>query len=351
MKTCKRLIFALSFLLLVSCQQEPAAEMDKQQTPVKVVQVSVEEVRLQDMVESFTLPGSLEAWEDLTLAAELAGPVRWIGPQEGDKLVSNQELARIDSDTLKSDHERYRSTFEVRNRKLERYRKLIDEQLVSQQELDNMELALDEARADLRHSELLLEKSSVRTPINGILDDLLVDVGEYVKVGDPLLRIVQVDRLKVLVDVPEKDVPFLQIGETVKITPAVINDTRSVYHLNGTIEYIAYTADDLTRTYRARIIIDNSSGLLRPGMIVRARFVRQQMNQVISAPLYAVLDRDDEKLVFVEEEGVARQQVVTTGSAVGQRVIIHRGLKPGERLIVKGQQLLVDGARVASGGN
>jgi membrane fusion protein (multidrug efflux system) len=86
-------------------------------------------------------------------------------------------------------------------------------------------------------------------------------------------------------------------------------------------------------------------------MIVRARFVRQQMNQVVSAPLYAVLDRDDEKLVFVEEDGVARQQVVITGSAVGQRVIIHRGLQPGQRLIVKGQQLLVDGARVASGGH
>ncbi len=92
----------------------------------------------------------------------------------------------------------------------------------------------------------------------------------------------------------------------------------------------------------------NSAGDLRPGMILRARFVRQQLQQVISAPLYAVLDRDGEKVVFVEESGLARKIVVVTGNSVDQRIIITSGLKAGQQLIVKGQQLLLDGVKVAA---
>lgn len=347
MNSCKKLLLIV-LLIASGCQQEQSRDVNAQ-TPAKVVQVAVEQVQRHDMVETFTLPGSLEAWEDVTLAAELSGPVRWIGPREGDQLHKGQEILRIDTDTLSSEHERNQVTFDLRSRKLERYRSLLQEQLVSPQEVDNLALSMEEARADLKQTELMLQKSVLQSPLAGVLDEISVDPGEYVNVGQPLARIVQVDRLKVNVDVPEKDVPFLHVGQDITIIPAVVNDKRPVYKLTGKLEYVAFTADEKTRTYRARIVIDNSGGLLRPGMIVRARFERQTMKQIVSAPLYAVLDRDDEKLVFVEKDGIAHAQKVVTGSSVGQRVVIHRGLESGQWLIVKGQQLLVDGARVDTG--
>ncbi len=132
------------------------------------------------------------------------------------------------------------------------------------------------------------------------------------------------------------------------MVPATLN-RQNGDPLAGTIEHIAYTANDLTRTYRTKIAIDNQQGLLRPGMIVRARFVRQHLTGVVTAPLYAVLDRDGEKVVFVEENGYARKLSVLTGSSVEQRIVISSGLQPGQNLIVKGQQLLIDGVRVQVG--
>jgi membrane fusion protein (multidrug efflux system) len=161
------------------------------------------------------------------------------------------------------------------------------------------------------------------------------------------VRLVQIDKLKAIADIPEKDVPFLQVGQQVEIIPANITG-QSSSAVSGRIEHIAFSADQSTRTYRAKIVIDNSSGQLRPGMIVRARFVRQQLQQVISVPLYSVLDRDGEKLVFVEENGLARMIKVEIGSSVDQRIIIRSGLSVGQKLVVKGQQLLIDGAKIAS---
>jgi len=342
--------WSLLFALLVGCsgpEQEPSAAMS---APEKIIQVVTETVIPADLTEYFTLPGSLEAWEDLTISAEIAGPVRKIQVAEGDQVRAGQLLLEIDADSIQSAYDRDLENFQVTKRTFDRYQQLKQEGLVSQQEIDELKNRLAGAAATLKNSKLSLEKSRPLAPVAGVVDRLYVDRGEFIDFGKPLLRLVQVDRLRVIADVPEKDIPFLDVGESVEIVPAIVNDRR-VYSVKGTIEHIAFAADPATRTYRCKITIDNRNMLLRPGMIVRARFVRQQLQQVVSAPLYSVLDREGKKLLFVEEDGFARQLEVKTGSSVGDRVVISAGLAPEQKLIIKGQQLLFDGARVKTGGN
>lgn len=349
MKTCKGLVLCLSVLLLLvsGCQKEQSSEVAaKDAPPEKIVQVSVEVAEPQEMVETFTLPGSLEAWEDLILSAELAGPIRWVGPEEGEWLKKGQEILKIDTDTLTSNYERDRISLETKNRKLERYEKLVDQQLVSQQELDDLKYLVAEARADLRRSELQVQKSTLRTPVAGVLDDLLVDRGEYIVPGQALARVVQVDRLKVLVAVPEKDVSYLKVGDKIRVVGAEI-DGKDAASRVGRIQHIAYSADSATRTYLAKIEIDNDAGDLRPGKIVRAYFNRRNLPQALSVPLYALVDRDGRKVVFAERDGRAEMLLVKTGAVIDQRVVIEQGLSAGDRIIVKGQQLIADGALIA----
>ncbi|HEY5673228.1 MAG TPA: efflux RND transporter periplasmic adaptor subunit [Malonomonas sp.] len=340
------IVFVLLFLLVLSgcssSESTPGTELEK---PEKIVQVQLEQVVAMDLQENFTLPASLEAWEDLTIAAEIAGPVRKLKYQEGERVAAGAILLEIDPETVQSSLNREQENYNVIKRKLSRYRELSAEGLVSTQELDDLENSLTAAEAGLLATRLQLQKCFPAAPIKGVVDYLYVDRGEFIDVGKPLLRLVQVDRLKVIADVPEKDVPFLQVGQQVEVIPATINN-RTATAITGQIEHIAYTADDMTRTYRTKIAIDNKQGLLRPGMIVRARFVRRQLTGVVSAPLYAVLDRDGEKVVFVEENGFARKLSVETESSVEQRILISSGLQPGQKLIVKGQQLLIDGAKV-----
>lgn len=339
------ILFAL--LLLSACGKTEEKANATIERPEKVVPVTFELIQPIDLTESFTLPAGLEAKEDLVLSAEIAGPVRKIYFQEGQQVKAGAVLLEIDPETLQSSLARDEQNFAVSKRKLQRYRQLSAEGLVSDQELDELENGVTAADMALKMTRLQLAKCFPKAPISGVVDLHYIDRGEYVDPGKPLLRLVQIDTLNAIADVPEKDIPFLKVGQQVEIIPAIINQQVAV-SVTGTIEHIAFSAENTTRTYRTKIVIDNSVGQLRPGMIVRGRFVRQQLRQVISAPLYAVLDRDGQKLVFIEENGLARQIEVEIGSSVDQRIQITAGLEAGQKLIVKGQQLLIDGAKIAS---
>ncbi len=343
----------LLFLILLLVFILPGCSKDENQlaavvAPVKVIRVESLKVEPRNLVEEFTLPGSLEAWQDLVLAAEVAGPVERVGFEEGESLVAGDELVRIDTLTLQTIHASARADFELRQKTERRLKQLIEEQLVSTQEYENAAGALDIAAASLRSAEVMLAKGTLKSSIDGRLEECYVDPGEYVGVGDPLVRIVQINRLKVNVDVPEKDIQYLHKGGSVTIDSSEISGW-GYGSLQGTITYIGYVADPLTRTYRVRIEIANPDAALRPGMIVRARFVRRRLDQVLVVPLYAVVDRDGQKYLYVRNGEKARQQQVVLGAILNAEVVVREGLLAGAEVVVKGQQLLLDGTLISSG--
>jgi membrane fusion protein (multidrug efflux system) len=311
----------------------------------KATSVKVQVVTAQDLEERFSLPGSLHAWEDLTLDEEVAGSVDWVGPDEGETLTAGQKILTIDSVSQQANLERDLVDAEIKEKAMQRLRRLVAENLVSQQEYDNSVTAYEAARQNLKLAEIALQKSITKAPVAGVLDDRMVERGEYVKVGDPVALVVQVDRLKVLVDVPEKDVRYFHVGEEVSVVQAQI-DTGEEIHRSGTLVHLAYKADPLTRTYLAKVEVDNQDRQLRPGMIVRIDALRRELKRGVAIPLYAVVDLDGRKVVYVEVEGQAKLRPVKIDRVIGDQAVIMKGLKLGEKLIVKGHQLLVDGSRV-----
>ncbi len=334
--------------LLIGCGSDSAGEVNSVPQLAGIEQatsVNVQIVTAQDLEERITLPGSLEAWEDLTLAAEIAGSVDWVGPQEGETLVIGQKIMTIDAVSQKARLERDRVDAEIKKKNMVRLERLVAEKLVSRQECDNSVNAFEAARQSLELSRIALQKSSVNAPVAGLLDARLVERGEYVKIGDPVAVVVQVDRLKVLIDVPEKDVRYFHSGEEMNVVQAQIDTGEEVSRI-GKLIHLAYKADPLTRTYRGKIAIDNRDRQLRPGMIVRIEALRREIKDAIAIPLYAVVDLDGRKVVFVEEQGRAKLRPVKVDRVIDDQAVILAGLNRNERLIVKGQQLITDGVKV-----
>lgn len=330
--------------------QQPATEADPKQERVdvdekKAVNVAVQILEPKDVEETFTLPGTLEAWEDLTLSLEQPGPILWIGPSEGDRLKAGDEILRIDKEALLAQHARNGTDYDIRKKQLERADSLLSEQLISERERDDVYQAFQSANTSLTETRIAIEKSTLVSPIDGILDRLLVDRGEYGNVGTPAAVIVKIDKLKVLVDVPEKDVPFTKAGQRVVVLPADVDGSGSIGRA-GKIIHVSYLASVATRTYRSKVEIDNRDGYLRPGMIVRVKFVRRLINDALVVPLYAVIDLDGQKFVFVAEDGIAVRRQVHLGPIINGKVVVFGGIQEGERLVVKGQQLIADGGSV-----
>jgi membrane fusion protein (multidrug efflux system) len=215
--------------------------------------------------------------------------------------------------------------------------------IISDEALDTALNQRTLAEVSLRQAEILYKQGFVRSPIHGLVNDLFVDPGEYVQEGQKVAEVVNVDRIRLVANIPEMDVRFLNVGEEVQVRiDALPEATRT-----GRIEFISFKADHSTRTFQVKILVDNEGHHIRPGMMGRVRFIKRTLKEAITVPLTAILDKNGERMVFVEKEGFARARRVHIGVIENDRAQIVSGLRVGENLIVSGQEHVEDGVKVS----
>jgi membrane fusion protein, multidrug efflux system len=323
-------------------RSESKAQPENSQNQPRVVPVSVVPVTPSPMKDILLLPGETEAWQDLVLGAETGGRVEWVGPKEGDFVKQGNLIARIDVAALKAGLDRAEAALRLAEELYERRVKLFERNIVHREELDKALAEQALARANVNQARVEYERGFIRAPINGVVNHLFVKEGEFVDRGKPFLEMVNVDRVIVNVNVPELDVRFLQKGQKTMVRVDAFHDRE----LAGTIDFVAFKADPATKTFLTKVMIENPGHEIRPGMIARVAFLRKLIPDALSAPLFALIDKGGERIVFVEKDGVALARTVSIGVIEGDRVQITSGLEPGDRLIVTGQRELEEGMKV-----
>ena len=339
------LAFLIAALTLTGCKdQESIANTEGSSSEPPAISVSVVEVKPVAMRDVVFLPGETEAYEDVKVAANTSGRIEWIGPREGQAVKKGDLLAKIEVSALKASLEHARAAYKLANDLCERRRRLYDNKIIAREELDQSETQLKLAAADLEQVKVRYNHGFPKSPITGIINHLYVDVGEYADLGKPIADIVNIDRIKINVQVPELDVRYVNKGQT---TPIKI-DAFADRTLLGTVEFVAFKADPATKTFLVRSVIDNPDHNIRPGMIGRVAFVRRNIPDAVAAPLFAIVDKGGERIVFVEKDGVAESRVISLGVIEADRVQITSGLNIGDHLIVRGQTEVEDGMRVTA---
>ena len=337
------LLLFLVPIALGGCRgSESQAEPGKAQDAVKAVKVDVMEVKPAPIRDILVLPGETEAWQDVLVAADKNGRVEWIGPQEGDEVKKGQLLARIDVSALKAIITRAEASAELTKDLYDRRKTLFDRGIVHQ---EAMERALTDkalAESDLVKAKVEYDRGFPHSPISGRVNHLHVDEGEFVNRGQPMVDLVNVDKIKIHMNVPELDVRYIKKGQEVMVGIDAFPDRR----MQGKVDFVSYKADPATKTFRVRVLIDNANHEIRPGMIARVVFLRRMIPDALSAPLFAILDKGGERLLFVEKDGIAHARTISIGIIAGDRAQITDGLKPGDRLIVTGQRDVEEGMKV-----
>ncbi len=278
------------------------------------------------------------------VSAETSGRITKMTHDEGEKVKAGEVLFLCDTERHQAEVDRAQAAFELAEATLRRVEKLVKSKYgqATAEQLDRARSARDVVRADVSVAKITLKRASIRSRLDGYLERRYVDVGEYVEVGTPVADIVQIDRLKVYVEVPERDVSYIQRGEQVVLEFRFNGEGRFL----GIIENIARVADPVTRTYRTKIVMDNPKMLIRPGMIGYTVLVRGKPREGVSIPLDSVIARKGCRYVMVEDGGRAAEREVDIASFDGQNVEIVSGLNVGDRLIVVGHRQVNDGEPV-----
>jgi membrane fusion protein (multidrug efflux system) len=144
------------------------------------------------------------------------------------------------------------------------------------------------------------------------------------------------------VKIPEKDISYVRLGEKAHVAFGFLGQGS----FQGTISYISVVGDPATRTYEVEITVANPKHEILPSMIAEVKILKREIPDAVTVPLVSVIPRGDFAVVFVEEEGRARERPVELGILDGSRIQIVDGIEPGDRLIVEGQRALADGDSV-----
>lgn len=306
------------------------------------VKVSVLEVQPSSMRDVLVLPGETRAWEDVRVSSDMDGLVEWIGPREGQGVRKGELLARIDVAARKAALDRAQASFQLADELFKRRQSLFQRSIISREELDRAFTERALAEANLRQSQVEYERGFLKAPISGVVNHLYVDAGEYVARGAPVLDLVNVERIKIQLNVPEMDVRFLKPGHEAMVTIDALPGKR----LWGKVDFVAYKADPATKTFQVQVVVENPAREIRPGMIARVGLLRRQVQDALAVPIFALVNKGGERVLFVERDGVVSARTVSIGIIEGDRVQITSGLSAGERVIVSGQAEVEEGMQV-----
>ena len=338
------IVLLLTGILAGACEEKAGlATTETDATRPPAIPVSVITVKPETVRDVIFLPGTTEAWQDVQVAADTAGRIEWIGPREGERVNKGDLLVKIDVSALKAALDHAEAQFQLAADLYQRRRRLYERKIIAKEELDQSATQVKLASTDWEQIKVKYNHGFPRSPISGIINHLYVDAGEFIDTGKPIADIVNIDRIKINVRMPELDIRFVLEGQK---TPVKI-DAFPERTLSGVVDFVAFKADPATKTFLVRSLIENSFADIRPGMIGRVAFVRRIIADALLAPLFALVDKGGERLVFVENDGVAQSRTVSIGVIEGDRIQITSGLSPGDRLIVKGHTEVEDGMKVS----
>lgn len=201
---------------------------------------------------------------------------------------------------------------------------------------------LHQAEANLQTAEIRLADTRVTSPIGGIIGQRMVDKGAFVRASTAIFSIVEMDTVKVLINLTEKDIPSIKRSYQAQITV----DAYPGQVFTGVVDKISPVVDRESRTGEVELLVQNREQKLKPGMFARVRMVVARREKAILVPSHALISRDGKSYLFVHENGKAVKRNVALGISDGVKAEVLENLREGEEVIVAGLEKLKDNSPV-----
>jgi len=336
------------------------------------VAVRIEPVQLQTLHRSLERTGTLLTDQDVEVATQFGGRLIYVGVQVGDEVHAGQLMAAMDDREVKRSRQeaaagldladatlrQARLDAERADRDLARIETLAADQLVTTQQLDDARTAAAAAQAGLdsavaqmeqarAHLEsLLLQEAETRlvAPFDGQVADRYHEAGDTVPAGAAVIRLVGRGPLRARIQVPDYAAVQLEPGAPV----AIAVDAYPAERFTGTIAGVSPAVDPESGTVVVEATVADDSGRLMPGMFARLTVDLPRVEDALMVPAEAVIDHPlgEGDAVFLVREATALLQPVVIGTSEQGQTEVLEGVSTGDAVVVGGQHLLKDGAKV-----
>ena len=308
------------------------------------VKVCTETVRYGNDYRLKPYVGQAEANTSTSVSFPTAGTLGRVYVEEGQAVKAGQLLAEINPTLLQKALQSAEALLSQawdaydRMKYLHETNSLPEIQWVeTQSKLSQAQSAYDIARKNLEDCRLL-------APISGVVGRKFVQTGETVMPAQPVMTVLDINKVKVNVSIPEKEIGGIHADTECGVYVAALDGAS----FKGGRIVKSVQSDPMTHTYPISIHVDNPGGRLLPGMVCDVTF-GQTGTPALSVPITAVMaGTGDSRYVWVVENGTAKRKDIRTGMAYGGRIVVTEGLQAGDSVIVKGMQKLSNGSKVSA---
>lgn len=341
---------ALAFLLPSCAKVESTAQAETE----PALSVDTTEATVVDSPERLQLTGNLRGEKETDLAANVTGRIVKTGVERGQRIKLGDLLAQVDIQAARlalAEAKVSVRTSETQGKislvECERYEKLKAAGVVSDLEYDQVTakcetapLNLEAARARQSIAAKNVGDGMIRAPFDGVITERYVEVGEYVQASSRVISLAQVDALRVVFSVPEKNYPDIQVGAEVSVSVSAYDEQNFV----GKVAHISGAVRD-TRDIVVEATVDNAENKLLPGMFATVALTIGQ-EKLPSVPPSAIFSQNGKLNVFVASKEHLEQRVISPAPEVQGRIPVRRGLSPGERVVTVAKPELKNGQRI-----
>ena len=296
--------------------------------------------------------GTVAAVNGVIVSADLPGVVQKITFQSGDRVEAGAILVQLDTRQEQAQLAAAQAKLDLTKMNLDRIRGLREQGINSQTDYDTAVAEQKEAEGNVGEIKATIERKEIRAPFAGILGIRQVNLGQYLKSGDPIVQLQSHDPIYVNFDVPQQELVRVRVGGPVTVSA----EGPPPIEMTGRITAIDSVVDESTRNVRVQATFENRQGRIRPGMFVTARALLDARQPVVTLPASAISYAPFGDSVFVvgdlkDAKGATyrgvRQQFVKLGGARGDQISIVTGVKAGDEVVTSGVFKLRNGAAVA----
>ncbi len=322
------------------CSRPPAMQGGPPDDPeVRAVIARAETRAVGEIVD---LVGEVVARESVDLIGEVDARLEAVGFEEGAAVEAEQLLFRFDDARLQARLAQARASHRLAETNLRRGADLLKNETISQQEFDQTEAAFQAAAATLAVAEEDLADARMVAPFAGVITRRRVSPGQFVRRGEALASLVQMDPLEVVFHVPERHLGKVRPGQSVRFRSA-----GAAMEFEAEVTYLAPRLDPATRTLEVKARLENPEARLRPGMFGRVRMVVDVREDAVVVPAAAVaMSPQGTRVVVMNDEGRSEFRMVEPGRRVDGLIEIRSGVEAGERVVVEGHQKMGPGMRI-----
>lgn len=372
----KHVILILIWLALLICGCEDYNSEEKiappDSTSIELPKIKVTAAKRGDISIPIETTGTIFAQHESKIGPKISGTIELVHVDEGDAVVKGEPLVQLDQKNLlitvrqgraavrMAQAQLHEARVKVENLKKERERlgNLLKKNVISQQKFDDIDTAYSMAvtgievikaeivrtREGLAMAEQQLHDTIIYAPFSGLIVKRFVNEGEFVSTmpPSPLFLIMNIERVKLEIDLPEVHIAGIEIGNPVDITVDAYPDTV----FEGKVSTINPMVDPLSRTFTVKVLIFNEDHGLKPGMFARVKIFPLIHKGTIVVPFKSVVKRDESSFVFVIKGETAKLRKVMTGMSNEREIEIIEGLDEGEEIAIKGHHGMPDNTRV-----